>query len=335
MNRRRRRTIVSGMHIDAVVDDLPADVPELLELLTDTHPSIALAMARALDRAGSPGLRTIATRLLEVISDESLLNHRSRRDRLPRAAPRSPRSIAGRTATSMRCSSTSRGRLPSAPGNSPRRPSPRRGWAAWRTRRSRIALPASGSGSRSPSQIAQGALSFDADRQVMEVASPVGVVFAVVPVTNPVATVMFKTLIALKARNALILSVPRQAARVGDRTIGIVRDVLTLHGLPADLVQSVKRRGRNVTRRLHATRRCGARAGDRRSNAGRRRLQFRQTGDRRRAGQRAGVDRRRRRSGSRRRRDRREQDVRPRSHLRRRALTWWSTTAPRRSLPRR
>jgi len=37
-------------------------------------------------------------------------------------------------------------------------------------------------------QIAQGQLSYDAERRVWEVASPVGIVFAVVPVTNPVAT---------------------------------------------------------------------------------------------------------------------------------------------------
>ena len=52
---------------------------------------------------------------------------------------------------------------------------------------------------------AYGVLSSDPDRQVTEVASPVGVVFAVVPVTTPVATAIFKTMISIKARNALIL----------------------------------------------------------------------------------------------------------------------------------
>jgi acyl-CoA reductase-like NAD-dependent aldehyde dehydrogenase len=237
------------MNSDAAVDDLSADVPELLELLTDTHPTIALAMARALDRAGSPGLRAIATRLLDAISDESLLNHevdaivsRGRAaqpalerwtdghvDALLLDVARAFAECAEELAEAT-VAETGMGSVPD------------------KTIKNRFA--SLGIWQSLAGQVAQGALSFDVDRQVTEVASPVGVVFAVVPVTNPVATVMFKTLIALKARNALILSVPRQAARVGERTVGIVRDVLTLHGLPADLVQSVKRRGRNVTRRL-------------------------------------------------------------------------------------
>ena len=41
-------------------------------------------------------------------------------------------------------------------------------------------------------ETAQGVLSVDADRRVTELASPVGVVFAVVPITKPVATAIFK-----------------------------------------------------------------------------------------------------------------------------------------------
>ena len=100
--------------------------------------------------------------------------------------------------------------------------------------------------------IAQGPLSVDTDRQVIEFASPVGVVFAVAPVTNPVATAIFKMLIALKGRNALILSFHHHAAGVGQLTCGIVREVLKAHGAPADLVQWVPRRSRKITRRFMA-----------------------------------------------------------------------------------
>ena len=87
--------------------------------------------------------------------------------------------------------------------------------ATCRTRRSRSGLRASASTSRWPDRSRQGPLSVDADRQVTEIASPVGVVFGVVPVTNPVATAIFKMLIALKGRNALILSFHHHAARRG------------------------------------------------------------------------------------------------------------------------
>src|SRR6185436_10994765 len=46
----------------------------------------------------------------------------------------------------------------------------------------------------------------DAAKKIVELPRPAGVIFAVIPVTNPVATVYFKTLLALMTRNAIILS---------------------------------------------------------------------------------------------------------------------------------
>jgi acyl-CoA reductase-like NAD-dependent aldehyde dehydrogenase len=90
-----------------------------------------------------------------------------------------------------------------------------------------------------------------AGRGVTEVTSPVGVVLGIVPVTNPVATAIFKTLIAVKARNALILSFHRHAFAVGQLTGAIVRDVFEAHGAPRHLVQALGRRGsRQATAKL-------------------------------------------------------------------------------------
>ena len=83
----------------------------------------------------------------------------------------------------------------------------------------------------------------DSVREVVDIASPIGVVFGIVPVTNPVATAMFKTLIALKAQNALMLSFHRNAFAVGQLTGAIVRDVLEAHGAPTNLVQVLGLRG--------------------------------------------------------------------------------------------
>ncbi len=46
----------------------------------------------------------------------------------------------------------------------------------------------------------------DEARKIVELPRPAGVIFALIPVTNPVATVYFKTLLALMTRNAIILS---------------------------------------------------------------------------------------------------------------------------------
>jgi acyl-CoA reductase-like NAD-dependent aldehyde dehydrogenase len=75
-----------------------------------------------------------------------------------------------------------------------------------------------------------------------EIADPMGVVVGLIPMTNPVSTLVFKTLICIKARDALIVSCHRDAAQVGATTVDLLRQVLVRHGAPADLVQSVPRR---------------------------------------------------------------------------------------------
>jgi len=89
---------------------------------------------------------------------------------------------------------------------------------------------------------ASGLLKTNPQTQVTEIASPVGVVLGLIPVTNPVSTIVFKTLITLKGRNALILSCHRNALGVGNQACDIICDVLERHGAPRDLVQSVRRR---------------------------------------------------------------------------------------------
>lgn len=80
-----------------------------------------------------------------------------------------------------------------------------------------------------------------------EIADPMGVVFGLIPMTNPVATLVFKTLICVKARDALIVSCHRDAANVGARTVDLLRQVLARHGSSADLVQTVPRRSTRRT----------------------------------------------------------------------------------------
>jgi acetaldehyde dehydrogenase / alcohol dehydrogenase len=87
---------------------------------------------------------------------------------------------------------------------------------------------------------AGGLLRADDETGVAEHAAPVGVVFGLVPVTNPVATAIFKAMIAVKGRNALILSFHRRAQELAPLVCGLIQEVLTRSGAPADLVQWVK-----------------------------------------------------------------------------------------------
>lgn len=87
-----------------------------------------------------------------------------------------------------------------------------------------------------------GVVGGDAERCVTEIASPAGVVFAIVPITNPVATAIFKTLISLKARCAIILSFHRACLGVGNAVCEIMESVLTQHRVPMYLMQWVRQR---------------------------------------------------------------------------------------------
>ncbi len=88
---------------------------------------------------------------------------------------------------------------------------------------------------------ASGLLNTDEARKVSEIASPVGIVVGLVPATNPAATAIFKALIAIKGRNALILSFPRSYRDVGPKVGSIIQEALRSSGTPVDLVQWIKR----------------------------------------------------------------------------------------------
>jgi acyl-CoA reductase-like NAD-dependent aldehyde dehydrogenase len=89
---------------------------------------------------------------------------------------------------------------------------------------------------------AAGLLGTDPQTQVTEIASPVGVVLGLIPVTNPVPTIVFKALVTLKGRNAIILSCHRDALGVGSQACDMIRAVLEHHGASGDLVQTVQQR---------------------------------------------------------------------------------------------
>src|SRR5262249_48150255 len=57
-----------------------------------------------------------------------------------------------------------------------------------------------------------GVIREDSERKIIEIAEPVGVVAAILPSTNPTSTAIYKVLITLKGRNAIVLS-PHPSAR--------------------------------------------------------------------------------------------------------------------------
>ncbi|MFZ5826554.1 MAG: acetaldehyde dehydrogenase (acetylating) [Bacillota bacterium] len=68
--------------------------------------------------------------------------------------------------------------------------------------------------------------------RVVEIAAPVGVVLALIPTTNPTSTTIFKALIALKGRNAIIFSPHPRAVRSIGRTAEILAAAAREAGAP-------------------------------------------------------------------------------------------------------
>lgn len=72
-----------------------------------------------------------------------------------------------------------------------------------------------------------------------EVAVPVGVVVALIPSTNPTSTVMYKSLISLKAGNAIVISPHPSAKNCIFETVKIIQQACKDCGAPDNIVQVV------------------------------------------------------------------------------------------------
>lgn len=75
---------------------------------------------------------------------------------------------------------------------------------------------------------------------VVEIASPRGVVAAIVPSTNPTSTAIFKILIAIKSRNTIVLSPHPSATRCVVETANIMREAGVKAGLPATAIGCIE-----------------------------------------------------------------------------------------------
>lgn len=71
-------------------------------------------------------------------------------------------------------------------------------------------------------------------------ARPMGVIGAIIPVTNGEATPVVKSLMALKTRNAIILAPHPKARKTNLAVTAVIREVLTKFDAPADLVQAIE-----------------------------------------------------------------------------------------------
>jgi len=79
----------------------------------------------------------------------------------------------------------------------------------------------------------------DEQNRLWEVAHPVGVVAGIVPSTNPTSTVIFKALIAVKARNAIVFSPHPAAAKCTAEAAKIMQEAAERAGAPKGLISCI------------------------------------------------------------------------------------------------
>jgi acetaldehyde dehydrogenase (acetylating) len=79
-----------------------------------------------------------------------------------------------------------------------------------------------------------GILKEDRATRVVEIAEPMGVIAAVIPSTNPTSTAIYKALIAVKARNACVMSPHPSARRCIHETVRVMHGAAVAAGLPPD-----------------------------------------------------------------------------------------------------
>ncbi|WP_294372733.1 bifunctional acetaldehyde-CoA/alcohol dehydrogenase [uncultured Clostridium sp.] len=81
-----------------------------------------------------------------------------------------------------------------------------------------------------------GVLEEDNTYGITKVAEPIGVIAAIVPTTNPTSTAIFKTLIALKTRNAIIISPHPRAKNATIEAAKVVLEAAVKAGAPEGII---------------------------------------------------------------------------------------------------
>ncbi len=86
----------------------------------------------------------------------------------------------------------------------------------------------------------QGILSEDKLNKTVELAVPVGLILGIVPSTNPTSTVLYKSIIAIKARNPIVFSPHPAAKKCTLRAAELMNDAVQAAGGPANCVGCLK-----------------------------------------------------------------------------------------------
>lgn len=86
-----------------------------------------------------------------------------------------------------------------------------------------------------------GVIAEDKVRDIVEIAEPLGPIFAITPITNPTSTVLFKILISMKSRNPIVIRPHGAAADCSVEAARVCAEAALRAGAPEHSIQWVKR----------------------------------------------------------------------------------------------
>ncbi|MDH3268973.1 MAG: aldehyde dehydrogenase family protein, partial [Ignavibacteria bacterium] len=86
-----------------------------------------------------------------------------------------------------------------------------------------------------------GIIAEEANGKVLKIAAPMGVVGALIPSTNPTSTAMFKALISLKSRNAMVASPHPKTSKCTAEALRILTEAAENAGAPKGLIQCMSK----------------------------------------------------------------------------------------------
>jgi acetaldehyde dehydrogenase (acetylating) len=84
-----------------------------------------------------------------------------------------------------------------------------------------------------------GVIREDANTKVIDIAEPVGLIMGIIPSTNPTSTAIFKAIIAIKSRNAIVFSPHPAALKCTMKAISLMNDAAVAAGAPANIISSI------------------------------------------------------------------------------------------------
>jgi acetaldehyde dehydrogenase (acetylating) len=81
-----------------------------------------------------------------------------------------------------------------------------------------------------------GVIDVQKNGKILKIAEPMGVVAALIPSTNPTSTAMFKSIISLKCRNAIVVSPHPKAVKCTSEALKVMSDAAEKAGAPKGLI---------------------------------------------------------------------------------------------------